>query len=135
MFWKKRKARPKQMFSLTSDCQRDAFRINTKGGMWVKITDKFIPVIDISINGFSFQYEKLKEGDNINVTIQLGGSLLIEVEIEVIHLSSQPIDLVCGCLFRDISVADRELINSFILQEQKKQIKAIAPEILYNKLK
>jgi len=92
-------------------------------GVKVKIFDDFIPIIDISINGFSLLCDNLKEGDIKKVTIQLDGSIVIEAEIEVIHLSSATISAVCGCQFQQITDKDRDIINRFILQLQKKQIK------------
>jgi c-di-GMP-binding flagellar brake protein YcgR len=111
------------MFSLTTDCQRNAFRINPSMGLKVKISDGFIPIIDISINGFSLPCGDLNIGDVETVFIQLGENFLIQAKIEVIHLSSASTSPVCGCQYQYISNNDREIINNFILQQQKTKLK------------
>jgi c-di-GMP-binding flagellar brake protein YcgR len=111
------------MFSLTSDCQRDAFRFHPTANVKVKFTDKLTPVIDISINGLAFQCDDFVRGNNINISIQLADNILIEAEVKVIHLSIDSTGTVCGCFFQHITQEDRELINSFILQQQKKKIR------------
>ncbi|MFK5892968.1 MAG: PilZ domain-containing protein, partial [Pseudomonadota bacterium] len=109
------------MFSLTSDNQRKAFRVHPTNNIKVKITDNFIPVIDISMNGLAFPCENLQQGDSINISIQLADDILINTAVEVKHLSSQSTGPVCGCFFQQLSDRDRELINLFILKQQKKQ--------------
>ena len=111
------------MFSLTSDCQRNAFRISPNMDLKVKVFDELIPIIDISINGISFHSDNLNEGDTETVTIQLADNMPITAQIEVIHLSSVFISPICGCQFKNIKDNDRDFINHFILQQQKKQIK------------
>jgi len=127
LFWKNKKnnrSKQKQIFSLISDCHRNAFRINPTKGLRVTISNDIIPIIDISVNGIAFQDSYLKKGDIKSISIQLGDDIEINTEIKVIHLSFASDVPICGCQFKDITDNDRELINLFILQEQKKQIKA-----------
>lgn len=118
MFWSK-KTKEEQLLDSLAENHRKSVRLKTKHNVWVKLSDaylpdEYLPVEDISIDGLAFKSKELKVGEKVLLTIKITNQFIVKSMAEVLHQHES----LSGCLFKDISIADRELIKIFIIEEQ-----------------
>ena len=116
MFWKHKEDTDNNLYIETSACQRNSYRLQNPENSWVKLTNQYYPINDLSKDGVSFNNEHLKKDEVISFTIRLSNDILIDVTGKVMHIE----DSKCGCCFTEISYPDKEVINIFILESKEK---------------
>ncbi len=121
LFWKNYPVKQKQIFSLTSNCKRHAFRIKPLQQLMLIVDNSSYPIIDISNNGVSIECGKFKQGDKLSGHIDLDEKITIQADFDIVHEKAS----ICGCIFSKIKASDKELIDKMILEQQKIQIRKI----------
>ncbi|MBF0265579.1 MAG: PilZ domain-containing protein [Gammaproteobacteria bacterium] len=116
MFWKQKNEDNDKLYLVTSSCQRNSFRLENPENSWVRLIDQYIPINDLSIDGVSFNNDKLHKDEVVSFTIRLNNDILIDVIGKILHKEGS----TCGCCFTEISYPDKEVLNIFILEETGK---------------
>ncbi len=120
-FWKKKNSEAEELLAdVVAESEhadsRSEQRLQTRN-VWVEIASQEIPVVNISQNGLAFKAANLKVHEKVYLKIKLANQLFIESMVEVLHKHQD----FCGCLIREISHPDREVLSIFIKEELEKK--------------
>ena len=123
MFWKNRKSDEITLELNTSD-RRNGVRIHPLELINVRHENEVYQLIDISTCGLAFKADKFSKDDDLDVVVPLSlakgkRELLVHCQLKVIAVFEN----VCHCDFKALPGDEHALLDKYILDEQKRQIR------------
>ena len=123
MFWRNRK-NDEITFELNTSDRRNGVRIHPLELINVRHDNNVYQLIDISTCGLAFKSDAFSKNDGLEVAIPLPlvsgeTELLIHCQVKVIDV----VDNVCHCDFKALPRDEHMLLDKYILDEQKRQIR------------
>ena len=103
---------------------RMAFRVKPDPKLKIRVADREAIITDLSATGVSFCHDGLSQGEQHAISFTLPGcehEIRATVEIVSVRESS-----LCGSCFLDLGMEEEEMLHGFILEQQKRQIRAAA---------
>jgi PilZ domain len=125
LFWRNRKNDEITLELNTSD-RRNGVRIHPLQLINIRHENEVYQLIDISTCGMAFKADKFSKNDGLDVTVPLP---LVKGEVELlINCQVKVIDVVnniCHCDFKFLPSDEHALLDKYILDEQKRQIRLV----------
>jgi len=123
LFWESKK-NDEITFELNTSDRRNGVRIHPLELINIRHQNSVYQLIDISTCGLAFKAGNFLKNDELEVDVSLPlakaeTELLIHCQIKVIDV----VDNICHCDFKRLSKAEHMLLDKYILDEQKRQIR------------
>jgi hypothetical protein len=113
---------------MEADEQREAYRFFFKGEFRLSMNfkQKEVQVINISAGGMAFKNEGFKQYDADHITLVFDMSpdrqeIIFSAQLRILDISDQEI---CHCIFENCTIQEYEIIHKYVLEMQKKLLKA-----------
>lgn len=120
MFSKKESEKP--YVRLPNDDRRQAVRVTPYDEVMIGIAGQQAAIHDISAGGLSFVMAGLQEGRNYDCVLVLNGHTApLDLGLQVIRIDAEGI---CSCRFLKLPRAQEELLHRYVLEVQKRKIRA-----------
>jgi hypothetical protein len=135
LFWKKMKPIIEPLATLETDNQRETFRYVFKKDSCLSMVfkEKPIKVLDISAGGMAFINNGFEqyESDQINLFLEIpnfNGNSRFTALVRILNITEKE---VCHCIFENLTIDEYEIIHKYVLEMQKKDLKAKTKNPIY----
>jgi len=128
LFWKKKNKTP-VLLSIDDDERRRDVRIQPLKPLFLCLEEQDCPILDISASGLSFDNQANEPAQEIDISIQLPHSSdaetadraksIIQCRLKILKCTGT----ICHCQFKGLSPETQKLLDHYILNEQKQQIR------------
>ena len=128
MFWKKKNKTP-FLLSIDDDERRRDVRIQPLKPLFLSLAEKDYSILNISASGLSFDNQANEAAQENEISIQLPHSpdaetadrakSIIQCRLKILKCTGT----ICHCQFKGLSPEAQKLLDHYILNEQKQQIR------------